>query len=41
MMYTRTISKVSSTVNSDENIAVRKNVSAIAKSFEGQDISIN
>ena len=42
MMYTRTNSQVSSTVISDENIAVRKNVSAIAKSFEEeQDISIN
>ena len=40
MMYTRTNSQVSSNVNIDENIAVRKNVSAIAKSFEEQVISI-
>ena len=42
MMYTRTNSQVSSNVNSNENIVVRKNVSVIAKSFEEeQDISIN
>ena len=40
LMHIRTNSNVSTSVIAVVNIAVRKNVSAIPKSFEEQDISI-